>query len=80
MSGSSVLIVSQPTTDGVAVCVRDLVAAAVSSGYRVTVACPATGDLATWVVQRGAAWERLELRRPPDLSDIKAVLRVRKLA
>src|SRR5438876_9124479 len=62
---SRILIVSQATVDGVAVCVRDLVEAAVDAGYQVTVACPATGKLPTWVQQRGAAWERLEMRRPP---------------
>lgn len=76
----AVLIVSQPTTEGVAVCVRDLVGAAILRGYRVTVACPATGVLAAWVVERGATWQRLELRRSPHLSDITAIVQVRRLA
>lgn len=75
-----ILIVSQATVQGVAVCVRDLVQAAVSSGYEVTVACPSTGDLAGWIQERGAVWERLEMRRSPHPSDIMAVLRVRRLA
>ena len=37
---SRVLVVSQVTVDGVAVCVRDLVQAAVDAGYQVTVAAP----------------------------------------
>ena len=77
---SRILIVSQATVDGVAVCVRDLVEAAVDAGYQVTVACPATGKLPTWVQQRGAAWERLEMRRPPHLGDVLAVMRLRRLA
>jgi glycosyltransferase involved in cell wall biosynthesis len=74
-----ILIVSQATVDGVAVCVRDLVRAAVGSGYEVTVACPSTGELAAWVLERGAAWERLEMRRSPHRSDILAVRRLRRL-
>ena len=77
---SRILIVSQATVDGVAVCVRDLVEAAVDAGYQVTVACPATGKLPAWVQQRGAAWERLEMRRSPHPSDILAVMRLRRLA
>lgn len=75
-----VLMVSQATVNGVAICVRDLVQAAVSGGYVVTVACPLTGDLATWVQERGAAWERLEMRRAPHPDDFLAVLRLRRLA
>ena len=66
--------------DGVAVCVRDLVQAAVDCGYEVTVACPSTGDLAGWVRERGAAWERLEMRRSPHPGDVLAVRRIRRLA
>src|SRR5215469_14719596 len=78
-AGSAVLIVSQVTTHGVATCLRDLVDAAVSGGYGVTVACPAAGDLATWAQERGAVWERLEMRRSPHPSDIVALLRLRRL-
>jgi glycosyltransferase involved in cell wall biosynthesis len=78
--GRRVLIVSQATVDGVAVCVRDLVGAAVRRGYDITVACPSAGDLAGWVTERGAAWERLELRRSPHPGDMLAVARVRQLA
>src|SRR5262245_51854931 len=77
---SRILMVSQVTVDGVAVCVRDLVQAAVDAGYQVTVACPSGGHLPAWVRQRGAAWERLEMRRPPHPSDILAVMRLRRLA
>lgn len=77
---SRVLVVSQATVDGVAVCVRDLVQAATDAGYQVTVACPAGGHLPAWVRQRGAAWEPLEMRRPPHPSDIVAVMRLRRLA
>lgn len=77
---SRILIVSQVTVSGVAICVRDLVEAAVSRGYQVTVACPPTGDLPAWVQERGAVWERLEMRRSPHPSDILAVIRLRRLA
>ena len=75
-----ILIVSQATVDGVAVCVRDLVQAAITGGYKLTVACPSAGDLAAWVQERQAAWERLEMRRSPHPADIVALLRVRRLA
>lgn len=75
-----ILVVSQATSEGVAICVRDLVEAAVSSGYKITVACPSTGDLAAWVQERGATWERLEMRRSPHPGDVLAVVRVRRLA
>lgn len=45
---SRILIVSQVTVSGVAICIRDLVQAAVSAGYQVTVACPSAGDLPAW--------------------------------
>jgi glycosyltransferase involved in cell wall biosynthesis len=77
---SRILMVSQVTVDGVAVCVRDLVQAAVDAGYQVTVACPPGGQLPAWIRQRGAAWERLEMRRPPHPSDILAVIQLRRLA
>jgi glycosyltransferase involved in cell wall biosynthesis len=76
----AVLIVCQPTSEGVGVCVRELVGAAVLSGYGVTVACPAAGDLAAWSVERGATWQRLEMRRSPHFGDVKAVMQVRRLA
>jgi glycosyltransferase involved in cell wall biosynthesis len=75
-----VLVVSQATVDGVAVCVRDLVGAAVSAGYDVTVACPSAGPLAAWASDRGADWVRLEMRRSPHPTDILALLRIRWLA
>jgi glycosyltransferase involved in cell wall biosynthesis len=77
---SRILIVSQVTVSGVAICVRDLVRAAVASGYDVTVACPAKGDLAAWAEEEGATWERVEMRRAPHPGDLLAVLRVRRLS
>jgi glycosyltransferase involved in cell wall biosynthesis len=78
-SVSRILIVSQVTVSGVAICIRDLVRAAVASGYEVTVACPSTGDLAAWAEEEGATWERLEMLRAPHPGDLFAVLRVRRL-
>ena len=78
-SSPRVLMVSQPTTEGVAVCVRELARAAVSVGYDVTVACPGTGQLAGWAAEHGARWERLEMRRSPHPSDICAFTRLREL-
>jgi glycosyltransferase involved in cell wall biosynthesis len=75
-----VLVVSQATVDGVAVCVRDLVQAAVSKGYLVTVACPPGGNLAAWARERHATWARLDMRRSPHPADLRALLRLRSLA
>ncbi len=79
LDSGRVLIVTQATVDGVAICVRDLIQAAVSNGYELTVACPPGGDLLTWAQQRGARWVRIDMRRAPHLSDILAVLRIRRL-
>jgi glycosyltransferase involved in cell wall biosynthesis len=75
-----VLIVSQATVDGVAVCIRDLVQAAAAEGYKLTVACPPGGNLATWASERQAAWARLDMRRSPHITDLSAVIRLRSLA
>jgi glycosyltransferase involved in cell wall biosynthesis len=80
LESGRVLIVTQATVDGVAFCVRDLIQAAVSNGYKLTVACPPDGDLPAWAQQRGAGWERIDMRRAPHRSDILAVLRIRRLA
>ena len=79
-SVSRILIVSQATVFGVAICVRELVRAAVASGYAVTVACPSKGYLAAWTEEEGAKWERLEMWRLPHPRDLFAVLRVRRLS
>jgi glycosyltransferase involved in cell wall biosynthesis len=75
-----ILIVTQATVDGVAICVRDLVQAAVTRGYELTVACPSTGALATWVQERQAIWRRLDMRRSPHPTDVVAVMQLRQLA
>jgi glycosyltransferase involved in cell wall biosynthesis len=79
-SVSRILIVSQATVFGVATCVRELVRAAVASGYAVTVACPSKGNLAAWTEEQGATWERLDMWRLPHPGDLFAVLRVRRLS
>ncbi len=81
-SGLDVLIVSQPTSAGVAVCVRQLTEAAVADGHRVTVACPSSSDgpLADWVVKAGATHVSVDLVRSPALSDLGALWSLRGLA
>ena len=80
LRSSGVLIVSQATDGGVAVCVRDLVEAAIRSGFDITVACPSAGNLARWAREQGAAWEPIEMRRSPHPSDLPAAVQVRRLA
>ena len=78
----NVLIVSQPTSAGVAVCVRQLTESAVADGHSVTVACPSLSDgpLADWVVEAGATHAPVNLVRSPALSDVGAVWSLRRLA
>lgn len=80
--GLDVLIVSQPVSAGVAVCVRQLTEAAISAGHRVTVACPpaSEGPLAEWVVEAGATHKPVALTRSPGLSDFGALWSLRRLA
>jgi len=77
-----VLIVAQPVTYGVAVCVRQLAEAAVSSGHDVTVACPGAekGPLAEWVERAGAHLATVNLARAPALRDLSDLWTIRRLA
>ena len=77
-----VLLVSQPAEYGVAVCVHQQAEAAVAAGHRVTVACPSSGEgpLAGWIRDAGATHEVLNLVRQPSLIDIRAIVRLRRLA
>lgn len=77
-----VLVVSQPVSGGVAVCVRQLVEAAVRAGHSVTVACPseASGPLAEWISTVGATHVPLEMARRPAPRDMRDVLALRRLA
>ncbi len=77
-----VLMVAQPVTYGVAVCVRQLAEAAVSSGHDVTVACPAAvkGPLAGWVERAGASLAAVNLAREPALRDLSDLWTIRRLA
>lgn len=75
-----VLLVAQPTTGGVARCVAQLAGAGVEAGYDVHVACPAGGELATEVIDAGATWHHLPLRRSAGPADLLRILQVRSLA
>jgi glycosyltransferase involved in cell wall biosynthesis len=72
--------VSQPTEAGVAVCVAELAAAARDCGFRVTVACPAGGDLPGWARDAGARWVELPMARRPGPADLAVLPRLRALA
>jgi glycosyltransferase involved in cell wall biosynthesis len=73
------VIVSQPSSEGVAVCVKDLAAAAVNAGIDVTVVCPAGGQLPGWAEQVGASWVDLAMARQPSVADPRHVVRLRRL-
>lgn len=75
-----VLLASQVTISGVAICMRELIRGGVAAGFELTVACPEEGDLRRWAVEAGAHWEHLELVRSPHLSDLPGVARMRRLA
>jgi glycosyltransferase involved in cell wall biosynthesis len=61
----SVLLVSQPTTEGVARCVADLAAAQCARGWPVTVASPRSGWLAEQAAAVGADHVEWSARRSP---------------
>ena len=67
-STSSVLHVSQPTDAGVARIVADLAAAQVQRGWRVAVASPTSGALATWIRAAGALHLEWPAGRSPGVS------------
>lgn len=75
-----ILVVSQPTVDGVARCVRDLVRAGVKADFEVTVVCPGGGDLGVWVEAAGARWLPVQLHRQPHPTDLVHALKLRSLA
>jgi glycosyltransferase involved in cell wall biosynthesis len=74
-----VLHVSQPTTGGVAVCVRELARAGVEAGLDVTIACPGDGELSGWAADVGARWHRIDLERAPRPGDLLRAVRMRPL-
>lgn len=71
--------VAQPTTGGVAVCVRSLVLAGVDAGMDVTVVCPDEGPLGPDLAEAGANWVPLTMRRSPGPTDVVAAARLRPL-
>jgi glycosyltransferase involved in cell wall biosynthesis len=78
----NVLIVSQPVSYGVAICVRDLTEAAVAAGHRVTVVSPDSthGPLAGWIEAAGARHVPLNMARAPALRDASDLLTLRRLS
>ena len=70
--------VTQPTTAGVAVVVRDLARAGVESGDEVTVLSPEEGELPGWCAELGIPWRAVELRRLPGPWDVRALLALRR--
>jgi glycosyltransferase involved in cell wall biosynthesis len=78
----NVLIVSQPVSYGVAICVRDLTQAAVAAGHRVTVVSPDSthGPLAGWIEATGARHHPLNMARAPAPRDLSDLLALRRLS
>jgi glycosyltransferase involved in cell wall biosynthesis len=77
-----VLVVSQPVDYGVAIYVRQLTAAAVAAGHRVTVVSPGQdrGPLAAWVRSAGAEHRTLNMARKPAVRDVFDLVALRRLA
>jgi len=74
-----VVHVCQPVDGGAAlVCLR-LAVVAREAGHGVEVVCPPTGDLPSWLDEEGIARHPLPMHRRPDLSDLLAVARLRRL-
>ena len=63
-----ILHVAQPTTEGVARCVADLVVRQKARGWDVSVASPVAGDLRRWVIEAGATHLDWEAGRNPGRS------------
>jgi len=61
----SVLHVSQPSSEGVARCAADLIAAQRALGWDVAVACPSSGWLSTSAKETGATHFEWQARRSP---------------
>ena len=78
----NVLLVSQPVSYGVAICVRDLTQAAVAAGHRVTVVSPDSthGPLAGWIEATGAAHVPMNMARTPALRDVSDLMAIRRLS
>lgn len=72
-----ILHVSQPTTEGTAAVVLQLVQGALQQGHEVTVASPASGWLARESSALGACWVDLEMDRQPSRKDLTAAWRLR---
>ena len=78
--GPSVLLVSEPVTQGVAICVADLAAAGVEAGWRVTVACPQGGVLSDKARDAGAQFVEVPIRKAPGPWDARSASAIRRLA
>ena len=78
-TGLRLLHVSQPTTEGVARCVVDLVRHQVAEGCEVLVACPPEGDLAPAVAAAGASVLPWAATRSPGPSTATEAVRLRRL-
>ncbi|MGY1796780.1 glycosyltransferase [Geodermatophilus sp. SYSU D00525] len=75
-----VLHVSQPTTEGVARCVVDLVRHQVAQGWEVTVACPPEGDLPVRAAAAGAEVRTWVASRAPGPTVPSETVRLGRLA
>lgn len=67
----------QPVSGGTPTVALELVAAEVAAGYFVTIAAPE--DLRNRAKTTGATFRPLSLRRSPGLSDVVAIVRIRRL-
>ena len=75
----TVLHISQPTVDGVARVVTNLVEEQVGRGWRVVLACPNAGWLSTDAVKRGAQHLEWKAMRNPNLSVISEATALRQI-
>lgn len=79
MTPLSVLHAAQPTEAGVAGYVAGVAADQLSRGWRVTVACPAGGQLATALAERGIPRVHWPATRSPSLRTVSETRRLRRL-
>ena len=74
-----ILHVSEPTTAGTAVVVRNLSRRGLDLGWSVIVASPPDGDLRRWVMDDGMVHEPLAISRRPPARTVAGVLRLRRM-
>jgi glycosyltransferase involved in cell wall biosynthesis len=76
----TVLLVSQPSDGGTAICVQNLAKAGRAAGFTIRLAGEPEGELHRWAVDHGFDWRSLSFTRGVSLGDLSSVWQLRRLA